>query len=50
MEPVYARSLKRRRPGQGGCNCCFMFGLGLLSVPLAVGLALTRVVRARRAQ
>jgi hypothetical protein len=45
MEERYARSLKRRRPGQGSCSCCFMFGLGLLSVPLVAGLALARLAR-----
>src|SRR5205085_3289935 len=36
MEPITARSLRRRQPGQGSCGCCFLFGLGLLSLPFVV--------------
>jgi hypothetical protein len=48
MADIYARSLRRRQPGQGACGCCFMYGLGLLSIPLAVGLAMVRAARARK--
>jgi len=49
MRETYTRALRRRQPGQGACGCCFMYGLGLLSVPLALGLVLRRAARARRA-
>jgi len=48
MEPVYARSLKRRRPGQGSCGCCLMYGLGLFSLPLLAVGAWLRVRQNRR--
>ena len=49
MAHLYGRSLRRRRPGEGACSCCLMYGLGLGSLALAGGLVLARAARGRRA-